>query len=286
MDEIATSQWFKVTTKLAKDWAKSMTHKSAVKLDEGDILDFLVDLWLVKGGQGHEFEEQNRGQLYSYVRKSITRSRDVLLHAGSMSDACPAGRGHDDVMDEDRLEFLSYSDDEDTEAGADYLDPAEKIAQDLACDELGDRIEELDAILDASLSGALADVFGTSDRRGRSFSAEARSDKIKSLIFAAGKSRDMQPAEVKKLATEISAKHRRSIDRIKAAGGDVSYDEIEAFEQTMGLRKSHAQTKSVNDTATAIQAKIRSRRAKRQPKSVLPVPQQRSKQQSIQLELV
>lgn len=272
MDEKATIQWFKTASKLAKTWAQSMSYKSVVKVDEDDVRDFLVDLWFGRGGLGAEFEEQNRGQLYAYALSNLGRSRDVLKHAGSVSDVRPGGCGHDDEVDEDRLAFFSYPDED---GGADD-DPLAKIERARTSDELGDRIEELDAIRDEGLSGALAEIFGTSDRRGRSFAADARSDKVLSLVVDAAKSRGLNPSEMKNLAAEIASERRRSIARANTIG-DRDYSEIEAFEQMMGLRQPHAPTSTPEKT--------RSRPAKQRRKSVPPIPMQ---QQSIlmQLELV
>lgn len=264
VDEKATVQWFETASKLAKAWSKSMSHKSFVKVSEEDVRDFLVDLWFAKNGQGPEFEEQNRGMLNAYAVKHLTHSRDVLRKAESLSDVRSAGWGDDDEMDEDRLECLSYSDDEEA------VDDQE---QDEA---LGDLLGELSEIRDSSLSSALSEVLGISDRRARAFASEARSEKILALVVKAAKQRGMKPAAVKKLAAEIAAECRRSIN---ADGEDASQDEIEVFERMMGLSKPHAPAPT-----TAIQAKIRSRREKQQPKSALPLPV--PQQQSIQLELV
>lgn len=268
MNEKATVEWANTAAELARIWCRAMQNKSRVKLDEDDIRDFLIDLWIEKGGQGSEFEVSNRGQLYNYTLSHLGHSRDTLPHAASLSDICQS-RG-DDEFDEDRLDFLSYSDDEDVEAD---LDPAEMLEKAELREELGDRLEDLAAIRDTGLSVALAEIFGISDRRGRSFAAEVRGEKILALVVEVARWRDLKPAEVKDLAAEIAAERRNTIDRINAAGGDASYTEIEAFEEMMGIAKP------ITRTPTTRPAKNRLPVAKRQRKSaeVVPkVPQQQS----------
>lgn len=285
MDEKMMVQWSQTAHDLARVWHPSMRSRSRVRLDEDDIRDFLIDLWLEKGGKGQEFDEENRGQLYNYVLASVGNSRDVLASASLMSEMC---RGDDEEIDEDRFDFLSYSDNDDQ---ADQVDELATIgaAQDAGdsddLDALDQRLEELAALRDSGLSGALAEVFGVSDRRCRSFSAEIREEKTLALLVDAARKRGMKPAEVKKLAAEIVAERRKTIARINSAGGDLSYSEIEAFEELMGLVKPSPST----PTPTAKTAKNRLLEAKRQQKSAQPVMKApKVQQQSIpkQLELV
>lgn len=273
MDEKMMVQWSQTAHDLARVWHPSMRSRSRVRLDEDDIRDFLIYLWLEKGGKGQEFDEENRGQLYNYALLHLGNSRDVLASASLMSEMC---RGDD----EDRLDFLAYSDDDDLDQ-ADQVDELATIGavQDAGgshdLDALDQRLEELAAIRDAGLAGALSEVFGVTDRRCRSFSAEIREEKTLALLVDAARKRGMKPAEVKKLAAEIVAERRKTIARINAAGGDLSYSEIEAFEELMGLVKPTPST----PTPTAKTAKNRLLEAKRQQKSaqVLPkVPQQQS----------
>lgn len=236
--------WANTAEELARVWFPSMRYRSRVKIEQDDIRDFLIDFWLLKNGQGEEFEEGNRGRLYNYSLANLGRSRDMLAHASSLSDIRPAGQGEDEAFDEDRLGFLSYSEDEDADIDPDLRE------------ELCARLEELAGLGDTGLSGALAEIFGMTDRRGRSFSAEVRQEKIPALVFDAAKAGGMEQDEVKKLAAEIAQERRRSIARINAGGGDFSYAEIEAFEEMMGL----AQT--VPPTAKPAKTRSRSGKAK------------------------
>lgn len=283
MDEKMMVQWSQTAHDLARVWHPSMRSRSRVRLDEDDIRDFLVDLWLEKGGKGQEFDEENRGQLYNYALLHLGNSRDVLASASLMSEMC---RGDD----EDRLDFLAYSDDDDLDQ-ADQVDELATIGavQDAGgshdLDALDQRLEELAAIRDAGLAGALSEVFGVTDRRCRSFSAEIRQEKTLALLVDAARKRGMKPAEVKKLAAEIVAERRKTIARINAAGGggDLSYSEIEAFEEMMGLVKA----KPTTPAPTATTAKNRLLEAKRQRKSAQPVMKAPKVQQiPTQLELV
>jgi hypothetical protein len=258
MDEKATEatvQWYETAGRLAKDWFRSMSFKATVSLDEDDIRDFLVDLWFARGGQGKEFEEKNRGMLYSYCMQHLSHNRDALSKAKSLSDLRPAGRSDDgdDDVDEDRLQCLSYLDDE--EAG-------EEQEQN---EELVDLLDDLAAIRAPWLSSSLSEVLGISDRRARALASEARREKILALVIMAAKQQGMKLAVVKKLAAEIAAECRRSI---KADGENApqAHDEIEDFELMMGLSKPH-----VPAPATSIRAKIRSPLEKQQPQSVRPV---------------
>lgn len=265
MNHETTVEWASTAAELARAWWRAMQNKSRVKLDEDDIRDFLIDLWIEKGGQGSEFEASNRGQLYSYTLASVGHSRDTLPHADSLSDICQS-RG-DGEFDEDRLGFLSYSDDGNVDAD---LDPADMLEKAEIREALGGRIEELAAIRDMGLSGALAKIFGTTDRRGRSFASKVRSEKMLALIVDAAKKRGLKLPEVKNLAAKIAMERRKSIARINAAGGDVGYADIEAFEEMMGL---------VKPGSTATTAKSRLPQVKPQRKSVpatlmVPMPQQ------------
>lgn len=285
MDEKMMVQWSQTAQELARVWFPSMRSRSRVRLVEEDIRDFLIDLWLEKGGKGPEFDEANRGQLYNYSLLHLGNSRDVLSSASLMSEMC---RGGDEEIDEDRFDFLSYSDNDDQ---ADQVDELATIgaAQDAGdsddLDALDQRLEELAALRDSGLSGALAEVFGVSDRRCRSFSAEIREEKTLALLVDAARKRFLKPSEVKKLAAGIAAEHRKTIARINAAGGggDLSYSEIEAFEEMMGLVKA----KPTTPAPTATTAKNRLLEAKRQRKSAQVAPKV-PQQQSIptQLELV
>lgn len=270
MNDKATVEWANTSAELARVWWRAMQNKSLVKLDEDDIRDFLIDLWIEKGGLGSEFEVSNRGQLYNYTLSHVGRSRDTLLHADSLSDICQSGG--DGEFDEDRLGFLSYSDDGDVEAD---LDPADMLEKTELREELGDRLEDLAAIRDTGLSGALAEIFGITDRSGRTFAAEIRSEKILALIVDAARKRGMKPAEVKKLAMEIATERRKAIARVNQAGGDVSYAEIAAFEEMIGL----------STTATTAKNRLPGAKRQRKPAQVVrKVPQQQSI--PAQLELV
>lgn len=280
MDENGMVEWWQTAQKLAASWAPSMRHKCSVKIDADELCDVLVDLWLEKRGQGPEFDQQNRGMLYNYALKTLGHSRDAVTYAGSASDMCPAGRGDDAAIDEDRLVFLSSSDDEDAD---DDLDPAERIEAAEMREALGGRLEELAAIRDTWLSGALAEVFEITRRSGQTFAGEIRREKMLPAIMDAARERGMTSQQVKVLAAEIAVERRRSIDRINTAGGEATYSEseIEAFEQMMGIGGS---------TTTAKPAKTRSRPAKsrRTLRTLAPampmVPQ--PQQQPIQMELV
>lgn len=295
MDEKAAAIWLKIAQDLARVWQHSMRAKSRARLGEDDIRDFLIDLWLKKGGKGPEFEERNRGQLHNYTALHVGNGRDAMGGAHLLSEMGTAG-GDDEATDEDRFGFLSCADDEfddDTpqaddelgDAGAsaseggDLVDDAAKAGLREALDQ---RLEELSAIRDSGLSGALAEIFGTTDRRGRTFASEVRSEKMRALIVDAVRKRGMKPAEVKKLAAEIAAERRKTIARINAAGGDLSYSEIEAFEEMMGLVKP-----ITTPAPTATTAKNHLFEAKRQRKSaqsMSKLPQQQSI--PTQLELV
>lgn len=243
MNDKATVEWADTAAVLARAWWRAMQNKSRVRLDEDDVRDFLIDLWLEKGGKGPEFDEANRGQLYNYSLLHLGNSRDVLSSASLMSEMC---WGDDEEIDEDRFDFLSYSDNDDQ---ADQVDELATIgaAQDVGdsddLDALDQRLEELAALRDSGLSGALAEVFGVSDRRCRSFSAEIREEKTLALLVDAARKRGMKPAEVKKIAAEIAAERRKTIARINAAGGDLSYSEIEAFEDMMGMNAGQFRTR-------------------------------------------
>lgn len=288
MNEKAMVEWSETAQQLARTWLPSMRANSRrTRLDEDDIRDFLIDLWLKKGGVGAELEKANRGQLYNYVFVSVGNSRDALSSAYLISELRPAGRGEEETMDEDRVAFLSlsehengfddesYQQEDDDEmamlggvgdAGAsdgDDLDGAEKAKLREALDQ---RLEELAAIRDAGLSSALAEIFGTTDRTGRTFASDVRQEKMLALIVDAAKKRATKPAEVKKLAAEIAAERRKSIARVNAAGGDVSYSDIEAFEEMMGL------VKPTTPTPTATKAKPRQKSVPAMPM----VPQQQS----------
>lgn len=271
MNEKEMAKLSKTAQELARAWFPSLRSRSRVKIDEDHIYDRLIDIWLEKGGEGPEFDRANRGQLYCYVKTTFGHSRDTLMHADSLSDIRPVGHGVCEAFDEDRIGSFSCSD-----YGDDDLDPAARVEKAEIREALGERIEELAAIRDIGLSGALAEIFGTTDRRGRTFASEVRSEKMRSLIVDAARKRGLKLEEVKKLAAEIAMERRKSIARINAAGGDVSYAEVEAFEEMMGL------TKPGNTTATP--AKNRLRQAKQQRKSVPAMPQQQSI--STQLELV
>jgi hypothetical protein len=215
-----------------------MSFRSAVSVDEDDIRDFLVDLWFARGGQGEEFEEKNPGMLYAYSLQHLCHSRDALSKAMSLVDLLPAsGREDDDEDHLDRLGCLASSDDPEA---------------DDQNEELVDLLDELAAVRDSGFSAAISDLLGISDRRARTLSSVVRQQKIKSLIERAAKARGIGPQELKRLAASVANEHRRSIE------GDA--DEIEAFEQMMGVCLN----------PTAMQAEIRSRRAKQQPS----VPQQ------------
>lgn len=290
MDEKMMVQWSQTAQELARVWFPSMRSRSRVRLVEEDIRDFLIDLWLEKGGQGPEFDEANRGQLYNYVLLHVGNSRDVLASASLMSEMCCAsgsGHGENDEIDEDRFDFLAHSDDDDQADEVDELATIRAVqdagdSDDL--DALDQRLEELAALRDSGLSGAFAEIFGVSDRRGRMIAAEIRSEKALDLIVDAARRRGMKPAEVKKLAAEISAERRKSIARINAAGGggDISYSEIEAFEEMMGLEKA----KPTTPAPTATTAKNRLLLAKRQRKSAQTMPKVPKQQIPTQLELV
>lgn len=258
MDEKATVEWSKIAQELAQAWCRSMQSRSRVRLDEDDIRDFLIDLWLEKEGKGKEFDQANRGQLYNYTLLHLGNSRDAHRSACLLSEMC---QGEDEEIDQDRLDFLSYSDDGD-------FDNFDRQDADDA-DDLEARLEELAAIRDSGLAGALSEIFGVSDRRGRSFSSEIRSEKVRALLFDAASKRGVGAAEVKKLAAEIVAERRETIARVNSAGGDLSYSDVDAFEEMVGL-------KPIAPSPTAMPAKNRSLEAKQQRKSA----------QSMQLELV
>lgn len=293
MDEKAAAIWLKSAQDLARIWQHSMRAKSRARLGEDDIRDFLIDLWLKKGGKGPEFEAQNRGMLHNYTALHVGNGRDAMACAKLMSEMMSPGGSGDEEINEDRFDFLSYSDNDDFDqaeqaddelATLGVMEDAGSSASDDDLDALDQRLEELAAIRDPGLSCALSVLFGTTDRTGRTFAQEIRQDKMLSLLVDAAKKRGMKPAEVKKLAAEIAAERRKTIDRINAAGGDLKYSEIEAFEEMMGL------VKKPTHTPTARTAKNRLLQAKRQRKSAQPmlkVPQQ-VPQQSIptQLELV
>lgn len=229
--EKAMAKWSKTAQELARAWFPSLRSRSRVKIDEDHIYDRLIDIWLEKGGEGPEFDRANRGQLYGYVKTTLGHSRDTLMHAVSLSDIRPVGHGAGEAFDEDRIGSFSCSDD-----GDDDLDPAARVEKSEIREALGEQLEELSAIRDSGLSGALAEIFGTTDRSGRTFASEVRSEKMLALLVDAGRSRGIKLAEVKKLAAEIARAHRKSIARINAAWGDVmSYADIKAFEEMIGL---------------------------------------------------
>lgn len=263
-------EWEKTAQELARVWLPSMRSRSRVRLDEDDIRDFLLDMWLEKGGKGPEFEERNRGQLHNYTALHVGNGRDAMGGAHLLSEMGTAG-GDDEATDEDRFGFLSCADYEfeaDDElamlgdAGASAseggdLDDSAKAGLREALDQ---RLEELASIRDTGLSGALAEIFGTTDRSGRTFASEVRSEKMLALILDAARKRGMKPAEVKKLAAEIAMERRKSIAHINAAGGDVSYADIKAFEEMIGLPAA--------SIPTATSAKTRLQQAKQRRKSV------------------
>lgn len=275
MDEKAMVEWSETAQELARVWFPSMRSRSRVKLDEDDIRDFLIDLWIGKGGEAPEFEEVNRGQLYSYALTTLGRSRDTLKHADPLSDVRQAGRGEDEAFEEDRLGFLSYSEDED-----DGLDPAARIEKAELREAIGERLEELAAIRDMGLSVALAEIFGVTDRRGRSFASEVRREKMLALIVDAARERGMKASEVKKLAVEI-AKERRQRIECRQHGDKAGYDEIEAFEEMMGLTKPAGEAATIATTEkTCLQ-----RRKSAPAMPMVPIPQQ-AQVSPVQLELV
>lgn len=271
MSENELIGWWKTAQQLATGWVSSVYYKCGVKIDADDICDCLVDLWVSKGGEGDEFAETNRGMLYSYVLTTLGHSRDAGMYARSAADTYD----DDGAIDEDRLVFFSSSDDEDAD---DDLDPAERFEKAEMREELGERLEEIEAIRDTWLSAALAEVFETTRRRGQTFAGEIRREKMLPVIMAAAKERGVTAQEVKALAAEIASERRQSVDRIKASGCEATYSEIEAFEQMMGLSAA---------PATSRTAKNCSRPAKSRRKSALAMPMvPPPQQQSIQLELV
>lgn len=271
MSENELIGWWKTAQQLATGWVSSVYYKCGVKIDADDICDCLVDLWVSKGGEGDEFAETNRGMLYSYVLTTLGHSRDAGMYARSAADTYD----DDGAIDEDRLVFFSSSDDEDAD---DDLDPAERFEKAEMREELGERLEEIEAIRDTWLSAALAEVFETTRRRGQTFAGEIRREKMLPVIMAAAKERGVTAQEVKALAAEIASERRQSVDRIKASGCEATYSEIEAFEQMMGLSAA---------PATSRTAKTCSRPAKSRRKSALAMPMvPPPQQQSIQLELV
>lgn len=252
--EKAMVEWSETAQELARVWFPSLRSRSRVKIDEDHIYDRLIDIWLEKGGEGPEFDRANRGQFYGYVKTTLGHSRDTLMHADSLSDIRPVGHGAGEAFDEDRIGSFSCSDD-----GDDDLDPAARVEKAEIREALGERLEELAAIRDMGLSGALAEIFGTTYRSGRTFASEVRSEKMLALIVDAARKLGIKLAEVKKLAAEIAMERRKSIAHINAAGGDVSYADIKAFEEMIGLPAP---------IPTATSAKTRLQQAKQRRKSV------------------
>lgn len=253
--------WWKTAQKLAVEWAPSMNFRACAKIDAEAICDCLVDLWMSKGG-GDEFAETNRGMLYNYVLATLEYSRDAGMYACSAAD--PAGYD-DDGIDED---------------ADDDFDPVERFEKAVMREELGERLDEIEAIWDTWLSGALAEVFETTRRSGRTFAGEIRREKMLPAIMSAAKKRGVTAREVKALAAGIAAERRRSLDRINAPGA--AYAEIEAFEQMMGIGAA-----TVTATATSKMEKTRSRPAKSRRKSAPEMPMvPQPQQQPIQMELV
>lgn len=309
VDEKAMIEWARTAQKLARGWHGSMLSKSYVKIEEYDIYDFLIDIWIKKGGQGPEFEEAGYKRLYSYALAWLSRSRDTLRHSINLSQYSSSGDGG---FDEDRLGCFSSTDDEDGDeemedpgfVGTDRVDQFEELNEDQIgvlsllddedgdeefmdpesrlClnEELGERLEELAAIRDTGLARALSDVFGITDRRCRSFGSEIRKEKTLALIAEAAKKRGMKPAEVKKLAAEIAAERRKTIARINEAGGNLNYSEIESFEEMMGL------VKPTTPAPTAKTVKNCLLEAKRQRKSAPAMPKVQQQSMPMQLELV
>lgn len=272
VDEKAMIEWARTAQKLARGWHGSMLSKSYVKIEEYDIYDFLIDIWIKKGGQGPEFEEAGYKRLYSYALAWLSRSRDTLRHSINLSQYSSSGDGG---FDEDRLGCFSSTDDEDGDE--EFMDPESRLCLN---EELGERLEELAAIRDTGLARALSDVFGITDRRYRSFGSEIRKEKTLALIAEAAKKRGMKPAEVKKLAAEIAAERRKTIARINEAGGNLNYSEIESFEEMMGL------VKPTTPAPTAKTVKNCLLEAKRQRKSAPAMPKVQQQSMPMQLELV
>lgn len=281
MDEKAMVAWSEIAQKLARRWLASMRASSRARIDEDDIRDFLIDLWLEKGGRGPEFEAQNRGVLHNYTALHVGNSRDAMGCAWLLSEMGTAG-GDDEAIHEDRFGFLSCFDNgfDDEPCPADQQADGDEMAMlgvgnagasngddvldvDAAKaglrEALDQRLEELAAIRDAGLSGALAEIFGTTDRSGRTFASEVRSEKMLALLNDSARKRGKGEVEVKRLAAEIATERRKTVARINAAGGDLSYSEIESFEEMMGLPAP---------TPTAMSAKTRLQQAKQRRKSV------------------
>lgn len=253
--EKAMAKWSKTAQELARAWFPSLRSRCRVKIDEDQIYDRLIDIWLEKDGEGPEFDRANFGRLYCYVKTALGHSRDTLMHADSLSDIRAVGHGVSEALDEDHIGSFSCSDDVD-----DDLDPAARVEKAEIREALGERLEELAAIRDMGLSGALAEIFGTTYRSGRTFASEVRSEKMLALIVDAARKRGIKLAEVKKLAAEIAMERRKSIAHINAAGGDVSYADIKTFEEMIGLPAA--------PIPTATSAKTRLQQAKQRRKSV------------------
>jgi hypothetical protein len=224
MNDAAMIEWAKVADDLGRRWCRSLQARGAVRLDADDLRGFLIDLWLDRGGKDAMFEAGNRGRLYNYAAMTIARTTDAVMRAGSIC------RENDDgEIDEDRLSFLSRAQaDDDDDVGLDPLDTLlageyESENESVVLSGYIDELDEAEGAADAD--SVLAELFGVTDRSGRTFSGSMRREKIVPLIMRAARARGMTESDVKRLADRI-VQDRRALSK---AGARVNGQELDRF---------------------------------------------------------
>lgn len=231
MDAEKFVTWSLTAKQLAANWTPSMRSKGAVVLDEEIVESFLMDLWIDKKGDDPIFHPDNRGRLYNYTLQYVLHPKDALFHSNSISE--------DDDRDEDRMAFWSCdtAEAEDDEAGddaslEDIFDQEDSAAQ----SQLAMYLDQLELIKDGRLPSALSDVFGFTDRSGRTCAAAIRQEKIAALIRSAARTRGITDRELRKLGEGILAQEikQKRIDD----------DSLASFAALIGIKTSADEKRS------------------------------------------